>query len=48
VWWYVSLIPALKRLRQEDNKFEASLGYTANPCLKTKNQNKQTMEKNKD
>jgi hypothetical protein len=29
--WHTSLIPALRR--QEDHKFEASIGYTARPCL---------------
>jgi hypothetical protein len=29
--------PTLRRLSQEDQKFEASLGYTARPCLKNKN-----------
>jgi hypothetical protein len=24
----------VRKLRQEDGKFEASLGYTANPCFK--------------
>lgn len=28
-------IPALRKLRQEDSKFKASLGYLASLCLKT-------------
>lgn len=32
--------PALRRLRQEDFKFEASLSYTARHCLKTENWSK--------
>jgi hypothetical protein len=35
-WWCVPAIPALQRLRQEDHKFQASLNYTAIPCLKNK------------
>jgi hypothetical protein len=30
VWWHTSVIPALRRWRQEDCEFEASLGYIAN------------------
>jgi hypothetical protein len=28
--------PAIRRLRQEDHVFEASLDYIAKPCLKNK------------
>jgi hypothetical protein len=27
VWWYVPVIPALWRLRQEDHEFKASIDY---------------------
>jgi hypothetical protein len=28
------IIPSLKRVRQEDQKFKVSLGYITRPCLK--------------
>jgi hypothetical protein len=31
-WWYI--IPALRKLRQEDGKFKASLSYIVRPWLK--------------
>jgi hypothetical protein len=31
---YMPIIPALRRLRQEDDKFEVKLCYTARPCIK--------------
>jgi hypothetical protein len=35
-WWFIPVISALRRLRQEDHEFETSLGYTVKPCLKKK------------
>jgi hypothetical protein len=32
------VIPEIRRLRWEDQKFEASLGPRVRPCLKKKNQ----------
>jgi predicted glycosyl hydrolase (DUF1957 family) len=39
-WWYIPVIPALGRLRQEDHQFEVNLGFTVRPCLKNKQTNK--------
>lgn len=33
----MSEIPALEKLREEESKFKASLGYTVKPCLKNIN-----------
>jgi hypothetical protein len=33
-WWHRSVIPALRKLRQEALQFKASLGYIVIPCLK--------------
>jgi hypothetical protein len=41
VWWYITVIPALGRLRQEDHEFE-ELGYQLRSCLhKDKTRKKQ-------
>jgi hypothetical protein len=36
-WWHTPVIPALRRLRQKDHKFEASLCYIAKLCFKKPN-----------
>jgi hypothetical protein len=40
VLWYISVILAPGRLRQEDLKVEAKLGYTVRSCLKSNRKKK--------
>jgi hypothetical protein len=41
MWWYTSIILALRRPRQEDYRFEAILRYIVRPCpKKQKEENK--------
>jgi hypothetical protein len=34
VWWYMPVIPTFKRLRQEDQEFEANLSLIGRPYFK--------------
>jgi hypothetical protein len=34
VWWHTPVFTAVRKLRQEDHKFQASLGYIVRPYLK--------------
>jgi hypothetical protein len=36
MWWYMPIIPALGRLRQEDPELEASLGFIMETKVRTK------------
>jgi hypothetical protein len=40
VCWFMLIIPALGRLRQEDCKFQPSLVCRVGPCLKKKKKDK--------
>jgi hypothetical protein len=39
-WWCTSIIPLLRRLRQENHEFWTNLGYLVKFRSKTKKQNK--------
>jgi hypothetical protein len=43
-WWCMLVIVAVKRLKQKDKEFQASLSYIVRPCLK-ENNNKRTNQK---
>jgi hypothetical protein len=32
VWWYTLIIPALRRLKQENQEFGANLGFIVRTC----------------
>jgi hypothetical protein len=36
MWWFIPISPILRRLRQEDREFKASLGYIERSYLKKK------------
>jgi hypothetical protein len=44
VWQYMPIIPAPRKLRQEDHGLETSLGYKARPCLKKTNIHSQNQQ----
>jgi hypothetical protein len=44
MWWCILVIPALRRLRQEDCEFEDSLGYNRDP-VSNNNKNPQKQKK---
>jgi hypothetical protein len=43
LWWHRPIIAVRRRLRQEEFKFQASMGYTKRPCLKKTRQNKRNI-----
>jgi hypothetical protein len=45
-WWYILVIPAPQRLRQDHCELEASLDYLARPYLKNKTEQKTHKHKN--
>jgi hypothetical protein len=45
--WYMSVIPTLGRLNQEDCEFEISLIYVVRPCLKRRKKEREREETKK-
>jgi hypothetical protein len=45
--WHIPTVPALRRLRQKDRKFEASLGFNTETVSKKKKRKKERKEKEK-
>jgi hypothetical protein len=45
LWWFTAVIPALRRLRQEDGELQASLGYTVRPYLQKRERERRRKEK---
>jgi hypothetical protein len=43
--WYTRIIPALRRQRQENLKFQANLGYVARPYLQKKKKEREKKRK---
>lgn len=41
MWWHTYIIPAFARLRQENYKLQASLGYTVTVCLNNRKEEKE-------
>jgi hypothetical protein len=33
VWWFMPVIPVAGKLKQENHKFKAILGYIVRPCI---------------
>jgi hypothetical protein len=47
-WWYTSESLALRRLKQEDQKFQNSLGYIARPCPEREKQRERKRERERE
>jgi hypothetical protein len=45
--WYMPIISAMRRTRQEEHKFEDSLGYIVRLCLKKKKKKNPNKKRNR-